>query len=684
MQYESKSDVDDYELPIERVYNGYNEHGPYPNGSHRGTVVRHGSVVEYEDGRYSDGDSVESENKEMDQESILSVGLANFSKVIAKRETESYYRLPIPDDEREHDAKDHSHHSSSMPTMPSSNTRLTTPIPSASITVPVNLSRQSSFNERSTTMTTDFSANTNRMLFHELTRFMGNGANNMYTNTHYMTYYNLPPMRVSPRDLGKEKPNSHQRVQSLKDIELHRLSLQRVEDSRQKHESELLEILKYDDDAYMDTVTNAICNARPDVLCHFLPLIAFVLCQSDKNEWRRNLMKHMRSRLVGPRQADLRQSVRYFVKSYTNKAVQQVFAGLIDDVDEYSPKKGLSPSVAKNGGLADNVDCIQFWIKISKMTHQDDEKIKVPYDLQLMDPVNQLGPPLRYVKIKKVINSNSKPLLVETYGRDESDRIFLSSTFILKQGDDLRKDKSCMLVFKWINHMFITSNSRNLKYGDALVKILTYNVIPMTNTFGCIQLIPNCVPLQHILTLKTYIASNPGLMTNLVTTAAGSYIASYIMGIRDRHFDNILIRETDCVLFHIDMNYVMGEKVTGLDANKFGITKEFYDILGKVNYEVFIDLACHAFLQLRSNHEELINFACLAFSYVVDYKVIRHHMHRRLKLQFTDEQAREWLTKKLTDAPFSSQTAVKNVIHKLATSNLKSAVKAKMSTSPPQ
>ena len=169
-------------------------------------------------------------------------------------------------------------------------------------------------------------------------------------------------------------------------------------------------------------------------------------------------------------------------------------------------------------------------------------------------------------------------------------------------------------------------------------------------------------------------------MSNLVTTAAGSYIASYIMGVRDRHFDNILIRETDCVLFHIDMNYVMGEKVTGLDANKFGITKGFYDILGMVNYEKFIELACNAFLLLRYHHEELINFACLAFSYVVDYKVIKHHMQRRLKLQMTEDEAREWLTKKLMDAPNSAQTRFKNVIHSVATSNLKSI----LSSSPPQ
>merc|ERR550539_2218255 len=88
----------------------------------------------------------------------------------------------------------------------------------------------------------------------------------------------LPPVKVSPRNLGKEK--QHARVESLRNLELHRLQLARTEDSLQKHESDLLEILKYDDDDYIDVVTSAICKARQDVLCDFLPLIAFCMCQS--------------------------------------------------------------------------------------------------------------------------------------------------------------------------------------------------------------------------------------------------------------------------------------------------------------------------------------------------------------------------------------------------------------------
>ncbi len=36
---------------------------------------------------------------------------------------------------------------------------------------------------------------------------------------------------------------------------------------------------------------------------------------------------------------------------------------------------------------------------------------------------------------------------------------------------------------------------------------------------------------------------------NLVASAAGSYMASYVMGVTDRHFDNVLIRDSDFQLY---------------------------------------------------------------------------------------------------------------------------------------
>ncbi len=72
------------------------------------------------------------------------------------------------------------------------------------------------------------------------------------------------------------------------------------------------------------------------------------------------------------------------------------------------------------------------------------------------------------------------------------------------------------------------------------------------------------------------------------------------MGIRDRHFDNILIHKASLELFHIDMNYILGDTLPfGIDTNQFGITTQLFDIFTDKYYNKFIKLSCKAFNLLR-------------------------------------------------------------------------------------
>merc|ERR1719361_648985 len=104
--------------------------------------------------------------------------------------------------------------------------------------------------------------------------------------------------------------------------------------------------------------------ARQDVVCDFLSLIAFCVSMFDNMEWEAAFMRIMKNRLVGRAQADFRQCARYFLISYDDPQVQAVFAGLFDNIDN----GGVSSP--KNGDLPD--DCITFWIKIFESSHKED------------------------------------------------------------------------------------------------------------------------------------------------------------------------------------------------------------------------------------------------------------------------------------------------------------------------
>ena len=300
-------------------------------------------------------------------------------------------------------------------------------------------------------------------------------------------------------------------------------------------------------------------------------------------------------------------------------------------------------------------------------------RIIVPRKQQnrFFDPING-NKNVQQIEVKKIFTSNAKPYLLDCYVHDTNsiNDVKLSSSFILKQGDDLRKDAAVLKMFEFMNHLWKHSN---LKYIESYVKSLTYKCIPMGPDIGIIEQIPNCIELNKISTLKSSLKgpSNIAKYNNLVATAAGAYIAAYVMGIRDRHDDNILIRTTDdeCTLFHIDFGYMFGDKVMSLDAAKLAITsdlKKIFDI-NKFGWNDFIHTCISAWLILRQNANELIDYARVVFAFLYETNQIEMFLRQSLKLDITNDQiATKYIHDKLKNAPKQLKTKMKNLVHGFA------------------
>uniref|UniRef100_A0A8C1RWL1 phosphatidylinositol-4,5-bisphosphate 3-kinase n=1 Tax=Cyprinus carpio TaxID=7962 RepID=A0A8C1RWL1_CYPCA len=122
----------------------------------------------------------------------------------------------------------------------------------------------------------------------------------------------------------------------------------------------------------------------------------------------------------------------------------------------------------------------------------------------------------------KYMDSKMKPLWIvynnKLLGGDTVDIIF-------KNGDDLRQD---MLTLQILRLMDLLWKEANLEYRDALDKAIE------EFTLSC----------------------------------AGYCVATYVLGIGDRHSDNIMVRSTG-QLFHIDFGHILGNF-----KSKFGIKRE--------------------------------------------------------------------------------------------------------------
>ncbi|ETO00108.1 PI3K-CA alpha, partial [Reticulomyxa filosa] len=101
-------------------------------------------------------------------------------------------------------------------------------------------------------------------------------------------------------------------------------------------------------------------------------------------------------------------------------------------------------------------------------------EIKINEKSNIRDPVKDNAPPLSRIEIRKVIQSNSKPLLVDLYVSAKQE--YLSSTVILKQGDDLRIDAAVLQLFRLFNKIW---REAGLEYNDCPVRAHYYKCVAM-------------------------------------------------------------------------------------------------------------------------------------------------------------------------------------------------------------
>eukprot|EP00485_Elphidium_margaritaceum_P014445 CAMPEP_0202728216 /NCGR_PEP_ID=MMETSP1385-20130828/185514_1 /ASSEMBLY_ACC=CAM_ASM_000861 /TAXON_ID=933848 /ORGANISM="Elphidium margaritaceum" /LENGTH=1036 /DNA_ID=CAMNT_0049394463 /DNA_START=135 /DNA_END=3245 /DNA_ORIENTATION=+ len=277
---------------------------------------------------------------------------------------------------------------------------------------------------------------------------------------------------------------------------------------------------------------------------------------------------------------------------------------------------------------------------------------------------------VQQLQVKKIFNSNAKPYLIDCFVHDtQRNTMMLSSSFILKQSDDLRKDAAVLKMFEFMNEIW---KENGLKYHDCGVAALTYKCIPFGPDIGVIEQIPNCIELNKVLTLRTRLCKpdNKHLYHQLLASAAGAFIAGFVMGIRDRHDDNILLQSEASVLklFHIDFGYMFGDRV-GLDASKMAITsdlKKIFDLYPN-GWSQFVELCIKAWLILRANANELIDYARVVFAFLYEVNQIEMFLTTTLKLDVQNETlAKKYIGDKVKNAPKHLKTKMKNLVHGFA------------------
>ena len=256
---------------------------------------------------------------------------------------------------------------------------------------------------------------------------------------------------------------------------------------------------------------------------------------------------------------------------------------------------------------------------------------------------------------------------------------------IFKKGDDLRQDQ---LILQMVRIM-----DRLLKRDGLDLRMTPYNALAtsagkdVSDASGLLECVPNCFPLSNIIEkfrdIRTFFAQYnpdplspmgfyPDVLESFVKSCAGYCVVTYILGVGDRHLDNLMLCR-DGRLFHIDFGYILGKDPKPFPA-PMRIVKEMIEAMGGVNgepYRMFQRYCCEAYNILRKS----VNLFLSLFNLMIgaripdmmnDYEKCMLFLEERFRLDLSDELAVHHIQQVINDSASAVMPQVIEAAHRIA------------------
>lgn len=306
----------------------------------------------------------------------------------------------------------------------------------------------------------------------------------------------------------------------------------------------------------------------------------------------------------------------------------------------------------------------------------------------LADPKNELttfDPPLPlpldpsvsivgcYPEESLVFKSSLFPLLIHFKTTDGK-----KYPIIFKTGDDLRQDQLVIQV--------IALMDRLLRKENLDLKLSPYRILATSSNAGAVQFVPS-MSLQAASTkykgsILAYLrANNPDTSADLgirastmdtyVKSCAGYCVITYLLGVGDRHLDNLLLAP-DGHFFHADFGYILGRDPKPF-APQMKLCKEMVEGMGSSSsphYAAFKSYCFTAYTTLRKSSNLILNlFSLMVDANIPDIKVepgrVVEKVRERFHLEMTEEEAMRHFEGLIVDSVGSIFPVVIDTIHNM-------------------
>jgi hypothetical protein len=210
---------------------------------------------------------------------------------------------------------------------------------------------------------------------------------------------------------------------------------------------------------------------------------------------------------------------------------------------------------------------------------------------------------------------------------------------IMFKNDDVRKDYIINNIISIIHDILKREEE------DLDIEMVRYEVMPTSSNTGYIEIVENASTIFNIiensgLTIQNYILNHN--KTQIIATFREKFIrstalycvVSYLLGIGDRHLDNIMISQ-DGLLFHIDFGFILGQDPKYSNNRLIRVTPEIINVIGGYgtdDYDYFKQTCVKIYNRLRLHVNLFSNLLSIIPS--IDSNITKETIKRELTERF--------------------------------------------------
>lgn len=224
---------------------------------------------------------------------------------------------------------------------------------------------------------------------------------------------------------------------------------------------------------------------------------------------------------------------------------------------------------------------------------------------------------------------------------------------IYKLGDDLRQDQLVIQIIMLMDQL--------LQKENLDLKLSPYKILATSATAGASQFVQS----QSLSSIVNKFKANPALaylrhhnpddrqplgvrqeaLDTYVRSCAGYCVITYILGVGDRHLDNLLLAP-DGHFFHADFGFILGRDPKPF-APVMKLSKEMVECMGGVNsehYQRFKQYCFLAYTALRKSSNLILNlFSLMVHANIPDIRLEPDKavmkVRERFHLELSEEEA---------------------------------------------